>query len=749
MCKKTFLEVESYAIIKKDIRGDFMKKHELLVPAGDMECLKQAVANGADAIYVGCQKYGARKFAKNFTNAEIIEAIRLCHLYGVRLYVTMNTLVKDNEVPYFLGQIEFLYKHGIDAVIMQDFGMISLVLEKYPNLEVHASTQMNNSSVDIVKLLYQMGIKRVVLSRELSLEEITSISVPIEKEVFIHGALCISYSGCCLMSAMIGGRSGNRGECAGSCRLPYQLFCGERMIADTKYLLSTKELNTTTRFLELLNSDIYSFKIEGRMKSPEYVGFITRLYRNLIDFHCTNVDLNKENEKLKTIFNREFTCGHLFRCTKDELMNIVSPNHIGLSIGKVLSVTSDKIKIQLQSPLHQQDGIRFLHSGKGFIVNYLYDENHQLVSEATDICYVDNKVDLSQLDIVSKTLDYQLMQELKKLPARNIPVTFRVEAHGGNPLAIEISDGIRTIRKEGTIVQVALTAPMDEVRIRTQVEKLGGTPFVSTATVVSMDTNIFVNIKEINELRRALVEQLMIARVQLPYEPIIKEVTFSLESRKNDTGFSATVYLEEQIEICRKLGFKRIYVANKDLYQKYKRYDSIYYQLPRCMFHLDHLLKGRTLVRDYADFSLEDSLIGDYTLNVFNVYTAYYLYKMGLSVLTLSVELSFEEVSALIQKFYQVFSFLPNIELIGYGSVDNMVIKDNILELKPNSYLYKLRDLRERRFPVYFDGERTIVLNFEKENDISMFQLKDKAVIRFLFFDESPEQIAEVVKKYR
>ena len=278
-----------------------MKKHELLVPVQDMECLKQAIANGADAVYGGCQNFGARKFAKNFTDEEMIEAIRLCHLYDVKFYVTMNTLVKDAEVSDFLKQVEFLYKNGVDAIIMQDFGMISYVLKKYPNLEVHASTQFNNSSYDVVKLLYDMGVKRVVMSRELTLQEIEEIDVPIEKEVFIHGALCISYSGCCLMSSMIGGRSGNRGECAGSCRLPYKLYYKDRLLSDSKYLLSTRELNTSSRFLELLNSNIYSFKIEGRMKSPEYVGFITKLYRRLIDNSGNISDLDLETEKLKTI----------------------------------------------------------------------------------------------------------------------------------------------------------------------------------------------------------------------------------------------------------------------------------------------------------------------------------------------------------------------------------------------------------------------------------------------------------------
>ena len=218
-----------------------MQKKELLAPVGSMECLKQAIYNGADAVYLGCKNFGARKYATNFTNDEIIEAIKMCHLYGVKIYATMNTLIKDNEVDDFISQIEFLHINGIDAVIVQDFGMICLIREKYPNLEIHASTQANTSAKETAQLFYNLGVKRVVFSREMSLEEINNIDVPIEKEAFVHGALCICYSGCCLMSSMIGTRSGNRGECAGSCRLPYSLAINNETISTTKYLLSTKE----------------------------------------------------------------------------------------------------------------------------------------------------------------------------------------------------------------------------------------------------------------------------------------------------------------------------------------------------------------------------------------------------------------------------------------------------------------------------------------------------------------------------
>lgn len=726
-----------------------MKKHELLVPVGDMECLRQAIANGADAVYGGCQNFGARKFAKNFSNEEIIEAIKLCHLYGVKFYVTMNTLVKDAEVPYFLGQIEFLYKQGVDAVIMQDFGMISYVLKRYPNLEVHASTQCNNSSYDMVKLFYDMGVKRVVFSRELSLEEIESINVPVEKEVFIHGALCISYSGCCLMSSMIGGRSGNRGECAGSCRLPYQLYYDEQKLVDSSYLLSTKELNTSYQFRDLLDSDIYSFKIEGRMKSPEYVGFITRLYRKLIDSYGNVSSLDLETEKLKTIFNREFTSGHLFHCSVEELMNTTTPNHIGLPIGKVIDVNPQKITIKLDRDLHQGDGIRFLNSGKGLIVNYLYDSHGLLVSNVArgEVCSIDNKVGLEQLENVSKTSDYLLMQEMKNLPARNIPITFLAKAHIGEPFTVEISDGTRKIQASGNVVQQSITSPVSDVRIRMQLEKLGGTPFVSQSTVVEADTNIFISLREINELRRNLVQQLMLLRMKPKYDAVISPIEFAKLSLDSDSSNSSFVYTQEQLEACLKMNVSRIYVSDITLFKNNQMHNNVFYVLPRTLLNIQSELKSRSLVREICDVSNYDEVIGDYTLNIYNIYTAYYLYQLGFSKLTLSVELSNSEIIEFVNRFVQTFGCYPNIEIVSFGLIEDMIIKDNILNLKENNYHYSLRDLRNRKFPVYYKNNRTIILNYESKNLSEFLELQKIASLRYHFFLETRDEVINILKK--
>lgn len=727
-----------------------MIKHELLAPAGNMECLKQAIFSGADAVYVGCKKFGARKFASNFTNDEIIEAIKLCHLYGVKIYATMNTLVKNDEVDSFLNQVEFLHKNGIDAILIQDFGMLCLVLEKYPNLEVHASTQANTSSKETAELFYKLGVKRVVFSREMSLEEINSIDVPIEKEVFVHGALCICYSGCCLMSSQIGHRSGNLGECAGSCRLPYTLKHNGKILANNKYLLSTKELNTSTNFKELLESNILCFKIEGRMKSPEYVGFITRFYRNLIDnYEQTNI--KEANSQLKTIFNRGFTTGHLFNCTEEELMNTKSPNHIGLQIGKVIEVTKNKIKIKLDKPLNQQDGIRFLNSNKGLIVNYLYNKNKKLVNTASDICYIDNKIGLTENDIVCKTIDYNLNKSLKELPSRKVPVTITVESYIGKNLSIElIDDENNKISLQGNIVEKAKTEAITKERIKQQVSKLGNTPFECQSVHLKCDEGIFISIKELNDIRRNAVEELIQKRQNCKAKFVSKNVEFKkLQTKKMSPGTIAIVKTEEQLLTCLSNNIERIYTEVKSLYEKYKCKHNVFYKSKRCQLELKDNVYNSSLVSDYFDFSKYEDLSGDYGLNVYNIYTAYYLYKLGLKGVTLSVELSQLEIEQFIRLYESTFKEKSTFQMLCYGRVENMIIKGNILNINKDDYDYCLTDIKSRIFPIFYDGVLTHVMNFEQRQEKLSAYLKENIQIRLDFHKETKDEVYSIIKKYQ
>lgn len=722
-------------------------KHEILCPVGNMECLYQAVANGADAVYLSLKNYGARKFADNFSSDTVIDAIKYCHLYGVKVFVTMNTLVKTEEVPSFLQQVEFLHKNHVDAIIMQDFGMICLVREMFPNLEIHASTQANNSSVDTVKLFYKLGVKRVVFSREMSIEEIEKIDVPIEKEVFVHGALCISYSGCCLMSSMIGNRSGNRGECAGCCRLPYSLFYKNDLI-NKGYLLSTKELNTSPLINKLLDSNIYSFKIEGRMKSPLYVGFITRFYRNLVDNYYDNKQAIEENEKLKTIFNREFTVGRLFNC--DDIINTKSPNHIGMPIGKVVEITPKKIKIKLNRRLNQGDGIRFLQSGKGFIVNYMYDKNNKLISYSDDYCYLLNTINLSDKDEVSKTYDIKLNQEYETLPKRNIDVSVTVKAKIGSKLMINISDGVNSCFSYASIVEEAKNAPISKDRIKKQVEKMGNTPFICKNTIIDMDDNIFISIKELNELRRLIISKLIDKRISCKDDFLKKDISFEKIDLKYTSFTTVSVYNEEQLKKCLELGVERIYVNNYQLYKKYSKNNNVYLKTKRCSFNILNNLEKNSLVGDYFDFSLDtNNLVGDYPLNVYNIYTAYYLYKMGLNIVTLSLELSNYEIDKFISSFKNKFSFLPALEIVCYGRSMNMIIKGNILNLNVDDYNYQLKDIKNRSFPVYFDGCNTYVLNYCNRKIDNKKILGNYLNTRLDFFLEDSKEVKDIVNMYQ
>ena len=717
-------------------------KKELLSPAGDMESLLEAIHNGADAVYLAMKSFGARKFAKNFSKEEIIEAIKLCHLYGVRIYVTMNTLVKESEVEDFLEQVKYLHINGVDAIIMQDFGMISLVRKMYPNLEIHASTQANNSSLDTIKMFYEMGVKRVVVSRELTLEEIKQINFPIEIETFIHGALCICYSGNCLMSSMIGTRSGNRGECAGSCRLKYALKDNDKT-SPYEYLLSTKELNTSTKFSSLLNSNITSFKIEGRMKSAEYVGFITKFYRNIID--NKNINLKEETEKLKVLFNRKFTEGNLFKT--DDLMNTKSPNHIGIEIGKVLEVTNKYIKIKLTKELNQEDGIRFNESNSGMIVNFLYDKNMKLTNsvKANDIAYIDNKVDLKRKDTIYKTIDKKLVDSLKKYDLKKIPVKYKVIAKCGSNLSIKISDGENEIIKEGSPIEKSKTSPITKERIEIQLKKLGNTPFITNDINIEMDNDIFISIGEINEIRRYLTNSLIDIRSNYKKDVIEEKVDFKNIEVKKESGMVATCYKETQLLKCLSMGFIRIYVKDVNLYEKYKNHKEVYYYVERNTFNISNNLVEKNLVSEYL-IPKKDNLIGNYFLNIYNSYSAYYLLEKGFKNICLSVELDTNEQIEIIKALKNKFKIDINPEVLVYGRCENMIIKGNILNITSDKYRYSLLDLRKREFKVYFENNKTYILDSKTQS----VNIKSPSVIkRFDFYDEDDKTIEKIVNELK
>ena len=724
---------------------------ELLSPAGNMECLKAAVQNGADAVYLGGKLFGARAFAGNFTKEELKEAVDYCHLYGVRIYITVNTIIYQNEVEEFISYINYLYEIGVDALIMQDIGMISLVRKNFPDIEIHASTQMHNHNNENIKLLKELDVKRLVLDRELSLKEINELDNDLEKEVFIHGALCNSYSGCCLFSSLNGGRSGNRGECVQSCRMPFKLLKNNKYIdTDNKYLLSTKELNTTSRIGDLVKSNITSFKIEGRMKSPAYVGFVTRLYRRLIDniLNDNNYKVTKEDEDiLKVLFNREFTSGYLFN---DKVMNISSSNHQGLVIGEVLSVTAKKIKIKLNKELYQEDGIRFKNNNLGMIANMIYNEKGLLINKALpgDTIYLDNKLNLKDKDIIIKTSSAYLEKQILSTSIRRVPINIKV-VQKEYLLEVSYIDDKNNIVKEIISVEKAINRSTTKEEIKEKITKLGSTPFEVKEINIDINNDIFVSMKSLNEIRRSLVEKLISIRTNITRSKININTKINYPEEDNyKYEISVLARTKEQVKAALDSKVDRIYV-DKELYEEYKDLNNIYLRLPRVNKEYNYNAKN-ILVTELGGLSFynnkNNNVITDYYLNVVNNHSIKYLLDHNVYLVTLSPEIDYNNLDNYIK---------DKVELIVYGRLELMITKScPIKELKScpcnKEDKYSLEDVNGNIYPILHENYLTHIMHYKNINyldNINYYKNIGIRSFRLELFDEDYDKVIELVDK--
>ena len=687
---------------------------ELLSPAGNIECLKSAINNGADAVYLGGKSFGARAYAGNFNKEELLEAINYAHLYGVKIYVTVNTIIYNNEIEDFLDYIKYLYQIGVDALIMQDIGMISLVRKKFPNIDIHASTQIHNHNNEGIKLLKDLGVTRVVLDREMSLEDIEKINVDIEKEVFIHGALCNSYSGCCLFSSMNGGRSGNRGECTQPCRLPYKLIKNGKYIdTSNKYLLSTKELNTTKNFDKLMESDIVSFKIEGRMKSPSYVGYVTRIYRKLIDNYKNNskqIVNQKEENNLKILFNRNFTSGYLF---SDKVMNTFTSNHQGLEIGKVLEITPKKIKIKLYNDLYQEDGIRFKNSNLGMIVNFIYNEKNLLINKAStgDIIYLDNKINLKDKDTLIKTSSNYLDKEILSVEEKKILININVLLKD-NYLEISFSDIDGNIVKDKVPVDIPLNRSTTNNEIIEKLSKLGNTPFAINNINIDINKDIFVNMKDLNNIRRLLVDKLIIERTKVKRDIIINNIKLDYKENKDyNYEISVLARTKDQVKASIDMDVDRIYV-DEDLYSIYKDNNKVYLRLPRVVNEYNYNSKNILATELGAINKYKNSdinLISDYYLNVVNNHSIKFLLDHNVKRVTLSPEINYNHLEEYIK---------DKVELLVYGKVELMLTKScpikevNICPCNKKD-IYYLEDINKNKYRILHSNCLTHIMHYK------------------------------------
>lgn len=715
-----------------------MKKIELLSPAGSMDALKAAIHNGADAIYLGGKKFGARAFAQNFSVNELLEAINYAHIYNVKIYITVNTIIYEDEFEDALDFIEFLYKNNVDAVIMQDIGLMYEAHKRFPGLIIHASTQCHNHNIENIEFFKSIGVRRVILDREMSLEEIKKLNTDMEIEIFIHGALCISYSGCCLMSYLGGGRSGNRGECTGCCRLPYKLIENNKEHkANGEYLISTKELNTSKRIKEIMDSNIVSLKIEGRMKSPEYVGFITKYYRNIID----GKKITEEDEKkLSLLFNRDFTEGYLFN--ENNITNIKTSNHQGIIIGKIIEVNKKFVKIKLNEDLDQEDGIRF-ENNKGMIVNKLYNSKMLLVSSVSknSVAIIENKCDINKLGSVRKTTSTKLLKELQNYEQKKLDVSFTVKAKTGEALEIVINDGTFILNEKGNKIEKSQTSETTKEMIVKQLSKLGNTPFRLKEIEIIKDDNIFISITELNSIRRNLVSKLIDKKTKIKPKEINKVVDKVINYKNNKETINIFVNNEEQYRAAKEENVDNIYTSNVFLH---KKYPETFYKLPRVILSRENITNDNLLITEIGSivYSSNNNVFGSYELNAINNHSLQLLHQRGIKQITISPEIN--------DKINLIDNINNNIEIIVYGWIEAMVMKHCIVKNITNNHScnkkYYLKSKNNELYPIVQNNCLTTILNYKPINNIDKINYYKDLNIKHFRIDLYNENYNETIK---
>ena len=501
---------------------------ELLSPVGDFECLKAAVQNGANSVYFGADTFSARAFATNFSLEDLEKAIQYTKIRGVKTHLTLNTLVTDTEFEQAMDVAKKAYEFGIDAIIVQDLGLAMALIKAFPDLPIHGSTQMTVHNLNGALKLQDLGFKRVVLARELSVNEIAYIckNTNIEIETFIHGALCISYSGQCLFSSMLGGRSGNRGKCAGPCRLPFELLENNNTI-NSGYLLSTRDLCGLEYIPNLIEAGVKSFKIEGRMKSPEYVATVTRIYRKYIDLALSDneyvIDENDKKELLQ-VFNRGMSSsGHLSNEANRNLVFKEKPNNMGLFLGKVQKYNTKKgyITVKLNEPIGIGDTISLEKEDGTYTISELMDINMKNIKfteigQTVIIGRMKGNIKLGNqiYKMSSKKLNLFVQNSCLK-ENRKILLNCHITIKEDKPISITVTSASNIelykdlkIQYTSDIIPLkAKTRPIDKNTIISQFSKTASTPYAFKNLEIELDDKLFIpKLSTLNDLRRTILQ---------------------------------------------------------------------------------------------------------------------------------------------------------------------------------------------------------------------------------------------------
>lgn len=736
---------------------------ELLVPAGNWEAFLAGINNGADAVYIGGKSFSARQYASNFSDEEIQKALDYAHIRERKVYVTVNTLIDQEEFKNALDYIYKLYNFGVDAVIVQDLGLMDAIRHIMPSLRVHASTQMTVHNSLGVEFLHKEGLKRVVLAREMSLEDLRIIrtSVPdVELEVFIHGALCYSYSGQCLFSSLVGGRSGNRGRCAGPCRLPYDLYKDTDKL-DVKdkgsHYLSPADLCAIHLLADLKAIGIDSLKIEGRMKRAEYVAIVTNAYRKAIDqLEGKHPDNHDYEDNLIKVFNRNFSAGYLVKGNEANFLNTLRPDNRGVYIGRVINQDRHfNAEILLNDELGLGDGIEIgANNGDiALIVNEIKLGN-RLVDRAQKGSVITLKLQakVNKNDPVYKNYDKALFDKALKTVNEDdfkIDVDISLSLEKGKYARLVITDDMGNRAEEMGLIKAepAQNRPLDEATAKSKVGRLGDTPFRMRNFHFSNPDNVLVPFSDLNDTRRRAYKSLLEMRLHKTapdYEELTaedfssyKNTFLKLTPNLQDSPAKLSVFVSsiEDARLAVKAGADIVYVGLEGI-STHKKVNSrqlleviewakgegtkVVPALPKIQKPTDQDLGEGLLKQGCKEFMAGNlgslywcrknniKVTADYTLNFFNPYALRYIIEKGIERVCLSPELTLKQMAG--------FPDLSKAELIVHGDLILMTSQYCMLSgvlsqgekpcqgrfCRRNDYY--LQDDKGYRFPVVTDA---------------------------------------------
>ena len=770
---------------------------ELLSPVGNFECLKAAVQNGANAVYFGASSFGARAFAGNFDDEDLNNAINYAKLRGVKTHLTLNTLIKENEFEEAYNLAKKAYKFGIDAIIVQDLGLAIKLIHDFPDIEIHSSTQMTTHNLEGVLQLQKLGFKRSVLSRELSIDEIQYISQNsnIDLEVFIHGALCISYSGQCLLSSMIGGRSGNRGKCAQPCRLPWVVKKRPGPDLTPSYLLSPRDLCGLEFIPALIEAGITSLKIEGRMKSPEYVATVTRIYRKYIDLAYNNqkkyVIDDKDKQDLLQVFNRGgFSSGHLSNEENHKLIFPDRQNNMGIYLGKISKYNSSKgiVSCKLENNVDLGDSISFENENTKYTISELINKNINVKSANQNdfISFGRMKGNIKVGDKIYKINSKSLLENAKLSYSKEYikqDLNCNIQIKNNAPILVEIHCPNFNKKIEFTynyIPQLSQNQPLTKEKIINQFNKTIDTPFAFKEFNIFLDDNLFLPISVLNELRRIGIEKIETAITDaFKRNPINtyksqKNCIYNSSSNLKISLLLNVLDLHCNYNLLKKVD--RLYIPLK--YFGDKNYFEII-TLLSCKFNV-YIYMPTILRKNYIDKTkkiVDDSLnkfkikgivishisqidlfrhlenidlIGNYTLNIYNSNSINALKNMDINTVTASPELDEQGFIQLLSS-----SSLPK-ELIVYGNIPVMTTNYCFLGKSNKCYKeckhlclddskYYLKDRLGMLFRVIPNNSQTITTIYNSKTTSIEYKNYNIDFARIDILDENIDKINTII----